>query len=229
MQKLPAGTLLAEVADGAELRRPRRPARRHRREPRVGQVGRRPRRPAAARRRPRAARSSCPPPPARPRPPHRAAHRRRARRGPRRRDGAAVPVLHAGARRRDHGLRHPGPRRVGAPDRLRQRRVAGRPARPTGSSRSSGTTSAGGMFVAVHRGEGPRPGPPAAATCRRRWPTTTSTSSPATTQHRRRPRLEDALRLRARRPVATSTRCSSTIKRIDSVYDAYRIVPGKGG
>ena len=55
----------------------------------------------------------------------RAARRRgRARRGPRRRDGAALAVLHAGARRRDHGLRHPRPRRVGAPHRLRQRGVA---------------------------------------------------------------------------------------------------------
>ena len=27
----------------------------------------------------------------------------------------------------------------------------------------------------------------------------------------------------------TSTRCSSTIRSIDSVYDAYRVVPGKGG
>ena len=33
---------------------------------------------------------------------------RRLRRGPRRHDGAAVPVLHAGAGRRDHRLRHPG-------------------------------------------------------------------------------------------------------------------------
>ena len=52
----------------------------------------------------------------------RAPRHRRARRGPRRRDGPAVAVLHAGARRRDHGLRHPRPRRVGAPHRLRQRR-----------------------------------------------------------------------------------------------------------
>ena len=64
----------------------------------------------------------------------------RARRGPRRRHGAAVAVLHAGARRRDHGLRHPRPRRLGAPHRLRERRVARR-TRPSGSSRSSGTTT----------------------------------------------------------------------------------------
>ena len=66
--------------------------------------------------------------------------RRRARRGSRRRHGAAVAVLHAGAGRRDHGLRHPRSRRLGAPHRLRQR---GEPAhaRPIGSSTSSGTTT----------------------------------------------------------------------------------------
>ena len=37
---------------------------------------------------------------------------RRPRRGPRRRDGAPVAVLHAGPRRRDHGLRHPRSWRV---------------------------------------------------------------------------------------------------------------------
>ena len=44
------------------------------------------------------------------------------RRGQRRagRVGAAVPVLHPGAGRRDHRLRHPRPRRVRAPGRLRE-------------------------------------------------------------------------------------------------------------
>ena len=65
---------------------------------------------------------------------------RRPRRGPRRPHGAPVALLHAGARRRDPRLRHPRPRRVGAPGRLRQRRVAGRRARRTGSSTSSGTS-----------------------------------------------------------------------------------------
>ena len=71
-----------------------------------------------------AARSSCRSPPRGRRGAHapRAARRRRARRGPRRRHGAALALLHAGARRRDHGLRHPRPRRLGAPHRLRQRR-----------------------------------------------------------------------------------------------------------
>ena len=35
---------------------------------------------------------------------------RRPRRGPRRPDGPPVPLLHPGARRRDHRLRHPRPR-----------------------------------------------------------------------------------------------------------------------
>ena len=47
---------------------------------------------------------------------------RRARGGARRRDGAALAVLHPGAGRRDHGLRHPGPGHLRAPHRLRQRR-----------------------------------------------------------------------------------------------------------
>ena len=49
---------------------------------------------------------------------------RRARRGPRRRAGAPRQLLHAGARRRHHRLRHPRPRRQRAPSRLRQRDVA---------------------------------------------------------------------------------------------------------
>ena len=64
----------------------------------------------------------------------------RPRRGPRRRHGATVAVLHAGAGRRDHGVRDDGPRRVGAPHRLRERRVARR-SRRNASSRSSGTTT----------------------------------------------------------------------------------------
>ena len=71
--------------------------------------------------------------------------RRGARRGPRRRHGAALPVLHAGAGRRDHGLRHPRPGRVGAPHRLRQRPEpphAGRPGdrRRVGQRRARATT-----------------------------------------------------------------------------------------
>ena len=71
--------------------------------------------------------SSCPPPCSR-----RAgigAHRRRGRgprRGARRRARAARELLHPGARRRDHRVRHPRPRRQRAPLRLRQRDVARR-------------------------------------------------------------------------------------------------------
>ena len=98
-----------------------------RRGPRVGQ-GRRAADPArAARRRGTAADHRRPPAAARGPPPHR---RGRARRGSRRRHGPAVALLHAGARRRDHGLRHPWPRRVGAPHRLRQRGEPAQPGRP---------------------------------------------------------------------------------------------------
>ena len=150
-QRGPAGPEARAVADAARrspsdaaLRRPRRAPRRDRRGPRVGQ-GRRAAGPdGAARRRGAAAghRRSARRGPAR----RRAAPTRRARRGPRRRDGAAVAVLHAGARRRDHGLRHPRPRRLGAPHRLRQRRRPRR-ARPSGSSRSSGTTTSPARYV----------------------------------------------------------------------------------
>ena len=75
--------------------------------------------------------------------------RRRARRGPRRRHGAAVAVLHAGARRRDHGLRHPGPRRVGAPQPTAPTRVslADGPGRPA-DRRRVGQRAAPASFVA---------------------------------------------------------------------------------
>ena len=56
-------------------------------------------------------------------PPAPAAHRRGFRRrggGRRRRVGQAVQLLHAGARGRDHRVRHPGQRGVGPPGRLRQ-------------------------------------------------------------------------------------------------------------
>ena len=48
----------------------------------------------------------------------------RGRQGRRRCVGQAGPLLYAGARRPDHRLRHPRQRRLGAPRRLRQRRLA---------------------------------------------------------------------------------------------------------
>ncbi len=140
VQKIAAVEPARRGRDDAELRRPRRAARR--RSARTTcrpSRSRRASRKELARRRTRARGAAAD---------HRAPAARLvderpatrcARRGARRRDGAAVALLHAGARRRDHGLRHPRPRRVGAPRRLRQRRVAGRRARATASSRSSGT------------------------------------------------------------------------------------------
>ena len=63
--------------------------------------------------------------------------RRGDRQGPLRRLGQAREVLHPGAGRRDHRLRHPRRRRLGAPRRLHQRRQPDARS-PSGSSRSSG-------------------------------------------------------------------------------------------
>ena len=61
-------------------------------------------------------------------PPGRAAYQgRRLRRGARRRHDPPGALLHAGARRRDRGLRDPGPGRVGAPGRLLERDGPGGP------------------------------------------------------------------------------------------------------
>ena len=223
--------VLDEIAEAHELRRPRRAVRRHRREPRVGQVGRRAGRASAARRRPASSEEQLPTTVRQPRRGLAASrgNRRRARRGPRRRHGAAVALLHAGARRRDHGLRHPGPRRVGAPRRLRQRGVAGRRARPTGSSTSSGTASSAACFVAsievkaldrarllrdVTRGAGrpPRQHP----RLQHRTPAPTASSKMRFDFELGDPSHLDSL---LSHDQAASTR----------VYDAYRVLPGKGG
>ena len=91
-----------------QLRRPRRPAGGDRRAPRLGPRRRPACRPGLPRRRRRGAaagdRAAAAPPP------HAVGQGRRPRRGPRRRARAPGPVLHAGARRRDHRLRHPRPR-----------------------------------------------------------------------------------------------------------------------
>ena len=66
-----------------------------------------------------------------------APQRRPGRRGQGRRRpvGQAGPLLHAGARRPDHRLRHPGQRRLGAPRGLLQRRAPDGPAGPHGRGR----------------------------------------------------------------------------------------------
>ena len=96
----------------------------------------------------------------------------RARRGARRRDGAPGPLLHARAGRRDHGLRHPGPGRLGAPDRLRQRQLA--------AGRAGGPPHRGRVELGVDttpsssRSRSRRSTAAAcSATSRPRWPTTT--------------------------------------------------------
>ena len=128
-----------------------------------------------------------------------APHRhRRLRRGPRRRHDPPGPLLHPGAGRPDRGLRDPGPRRLGAPGRLRQRGGAGRPLPRAPDGGRVGPGQRRGLR-GHHRGAGLRPGPPAG----RRVPGRVR----APPQHRRRPHRHDAgpgqpdgLRRRAGRP-----------------------------
>ncbi len=92
------------------------------------------------------------PPRARGRPPHR---RRRPRRGTRRRHGPVVALLHPGARRRDHGLRHPRSRRLGAPHRLRERGEPAESGRPRHRGRVGQRLAR--QLHGVGRGRGARP------------------------------------------------------------------------
>ena len=152
---------------------------------------------------------------------------RRARRGARRPHGAPVAVLHAGARRRDPRVRHPRPRRVGPPGRLRQRRVAGgRPEGPPHRRRVGRVPRR--HLRRRHRGEGARPGPPAP----RRGvasmsdhhvnilSSTTHTGSDRVSKMRFEFELADPGHLDS---------LLATLESIDSVYEAYRVVPGQGG
>ena len=205
VQKLAQSDALDDGRRRAELRRPRGAARRDRRGPRVGQGGRAAGPDGSC----AAARSSCRSPPR--------ARRERPRRDARRAAGVHVEGLDdvmvrlsrcctPGAGRRDHGLRHPGPRRLGAPHRLRQRRRPRR-ARPSGSSRSSGTTTSRRTFVvsveieALDRSRLLRDVAAGALRAPREHPVVHVADV-------QRPGREVPLRLRARRPRATSTRSS---------------------
>ena len=153
----------------------------------------------------------------------RAPRHRRARRGPRRRDGAALALLHPGARRRDHGLRHPRPRRVGAPHRLRQRRRPRRP-RASASSRSSGTTTSPprSWCRSRSRRSTARSCSATSPTCS---PSTTSTSCRCTSQTS----SDRVAKFRFDFELADPNHLESilwAVKRVDSVYAAYRVLPG---
>jgi GTP pyrophosphokinase len=86
--------------------------------------------------------------------------RRRLRRGARRPHGPPLTLLYAGARGRDRRVRHPGTRGVGAPVRLRQRRLAGQPV-PRAAHRSGVGPSLLRCVRGHPRGGGHRPVAPA--------------------------------------------------------------------
>ena len=151
---------------------------------------------------------------------------RRARRGPRRRDGAPVACCTPVPGDEIIGLRHPGPRRVGAPHRLRQRRVARRrqaraahrgrvghrapAACSSPRSRSKALDRAGCSATSPGRCPTPRQHPLAART---------ATGADRVAKLRFDFELADPGHLDS---------ILSAIKRIDSVYDAYRVLPGEG-
>ena len=123
-----------------------------------------------------------------------------ARRGLRRHAGAHGPLLHPGARRRHHRLRHPGPGRVGAPHRLRERVVARRGPGGADHRRRLGHRR-GGHFVAlveIKALDRPRLLQDVTATLSDNHVNILTQPEPL----RARPGVEDALRVRARRPVA---------------------------
>jgi guanosine-3',5'-bis(diphosphate) 3'-pyrophosphohydrolase len=172
----------------------------HRGRARVGQVGGPAGGPRAAGRRPRGAAPHHRPHDHHPPAPVAPEHRGRACGGPRRRHGPTQPLLHPGPRRRDRGLRDPGPRRVGAPGRLRQRHLAGdRPRRP--GDRGGVGPRPHGRVRGLHRGEGARPLP---APGRRHQVAVGAPREHPVVQlvHVGRPRVHNALRVRAGRPVA---------------------------
>ncbi len=152
-----------------------------------------------------------------------APHGRGPRRGPRRRHGPALALLHAGARAtRSWGSspavaasRCTAPT---APTRPRSRR------RPTGSSRSSGTTTRRRRSSSRSRSRRST-GRGCCATSPRCSPSTTSTSSSCTTQTA----TDRVARLRFDFELADPGHLDSilkAVKRVDSVYDAYRLLPG---
>ena len=221
VQRLAQSDALKAVSDAAPLRRPRRPLRRDRRAPRVGQGGGAAAPEGASRGRGAAARHHRPP--AANAAPRLAPLHRRARRGTRRRDGAAVAMLHPGAGRRDHGLRHPRTRasRCIAPT---ARTPPASSTTPSGSSRSSGTTTSRRTFVvsveveALDRSRLLRDISQVLAEYHVNIMSCTSqTSSDRVAKFRFDFELADPSHLDT---------ILSALKRVDSVYAAYRVLPG---
>ena len=123
------------------------------------------------------------PGPGRPRQSRRTGHGR-LRRGPRRRHDPPGPLLHAGAGRPDRRLRDPGPGRLGAPGRLRQRRPRWPTVPRSASSRSSGTGATTASSWPRSRCR-PSTAPACWPTCHGSSPSTTSTSWPPAPPRRR--------------------------------------------
>ena len=150
--------------------------------------------------------------------------RRGARRGARRRHGPAVSVLHAGSRRRDHRVRHPGPGSQRAPQRLRQCRHPVRRRRRPHDRGGVGRGSTGSFVAAVEL----------KALDRTRlgvdvWKVISDNhlnilrSDSLTGADR-------VSRMRFEFELADPAHLDSllnALKRIDSVYDAYRVLPNR--
>ena len=159
-------------------------------------------------------------PPRAPRP--RPRRRRRARRGSRRRDGAALAVLHAGSRRRDHGLRHPRPRRLGAPHRLRERGEPAQPGRPRHRGRVGQRRAR--QLHRVGRGRGARP-----LKLFRDVADVLSEHHVNIISCTSQTQADRIARLRFEFELADPGHLDSillAVKRVDSVYEATRVLPG---
>ena len=226
LQRLMTHESLTDVAERAALRRRRRAVRRGRRGPRLGPA----RRAAgwsqslggeegASEDLAEATTPTRAPAPAAQRRP------RRRGRGRRRRLGQAGQVLHPGAGRPDRRLRHARQRGLGAPRRLHQRRVAAAPSRSGIIEVEWAPTSASVFLVQIQVEALDRSG--CSPTSRGCCPTTHVNILSATRRDVARPGgdLAASPSRWATRP--TSTTCCNAVRRIDGVFDVYRVTGGK--
>ena len=145
--------------------------------------------------------------------------RRRHRQGRRRRVGEAGPLLHAGAGRRDHRVRHAGRGRVGAPHRLRERARAAGGAGPHGRGRVGADLQQ--RVPRQHPGGGPRPGRLLSDVTRALSDTHVNILSASVTTTRERIALS-----RFTFEMADPKHLGSVLKavrQVEGVFDAYRV------